>query len=103
MANDQNSNETIPKLLNIPLKDWAIIFGIVGGLFMYYINTAGENAKRNAQMDTILVKLAETQSLIKEMQSDHKTNYKDLEAKYNSLSVRLSILETQTGNGNKKQ
>ena len=103
MANDQNSNETIPRLLNIPLKDWAIIFGIVGGLFMYYINTAGENAKRNAQMDTILVKLAETQSLIKEMQSDHKTNYKDLDAKYNSLSVRLSILETQTGNGNKKQ
>lgn len=103
MANDQNSNETIPKLLNIPLKDWAIIFGIVGGLFMYYINTAGENAKRSVQMETILVKLAETQSLIKDMQADHKTNYKDLEAKYNSLSVRLTILETQTGNGNKKQ
>lgn len=103
MANDQNSNETIPKLLNIPLKDWAIIFGIIGGLFMYYINTAGENAKRDAQMDTMILNSSETKSMIKEMQIEQRTYNKESDSRIRGIELRLGILETQTGNGNKKQ
>lgn len=103
MAYDQNSTETIPRLLNIPLKDWAIIFGIIGGLFMYYINTAGENAKRDAQMETMMLNSAETKSLLKEIQVEQRTYNKESDTRMRSMELRISILETQTGNGNKKQ
>jgi uncharacterized protein YdbL (DUF1318 family) len=103
MPDNQNNTETIPKLLNIPLKDWAIIIGIIGAVFTYYVNTAGDSAKRAAQMETILTKLAETQSLLKEIQADHKANYKELEKRTTENSVNIKVLEQRLNEYDKRR
>lgn len=103
MPNSQNTSETIEKLSRIPLKDWAIIIGIIGGILTYYINTAGSNAKSVAQNEQVLKEISEMKSLIKEIQVENRNNYKELDKRTTDNSVSIKVLEQRLNEYDKRR
>lgn len=103
MSDNQNSTDTIQKLLSISLKDWVVIVGVIVGISTYYVNTAGDNAKRTAQMETITSNLAEIKSLQKEMQAEQRSNHKELDKRTTDNAVEIKVLQQRMNDYDKRR
>lgn len=103
MADNQNSNETIPKLLNIPIRDWAYIIGGLFALGTWWVNTAGSSAKSEAQQQTLLKEMADLKTMVKELQADHRNNYKELDKRTTDNAVSIKVLEQRMNEFDKRR